>query len=520
MFSIPSVLSATLAVVSLFTLSLGVYALARLRGARGAGSFVLLMAAITCYCLGSAFELAAESLERMWAAVRMEYLGLAPLPAFWFLFSIQYTTRRLRIPRWVTAVLLAVSALAFAAVLTNDSHHLFFTTIGLDDRSPFPAFGFTQGPLYDAWFGYLVAALLAGLVLFFRMCLLAAPGRRALAVVMLVGTFIPGAFAVAYQFGLAPWGLDLPALAIAATGVLWALGLFRYRLFDIVPVAMNAVFRAMRDGVVILDVDGRVAEFNPRAGIILQGAEPLRLRVRLREHLAGRPDLLERIECGQESPHDVMIPVADEPRYYDLRVSPVRNTAERVVGRTLVLVDTTERVRLHEELRRQAVTDELTGVCNRRHLAELSRIEMDRARRSGRPVSAVAIDLDHFKRVNDTHGHAAGDAVLKAASALWKTALRTTDVLGRSGGEEFVILLPDTDQAAAVLVAERLRASTEALRVRVNETELAVTASFGVAASRAADAGDPAALIRRADEALYAAKEGGRNRVAAARGEE
>ena len=164
--------------------------------------------------------------------------------------------------------------------------------------------------------------------------------------------------------------------------------------------------------------------------------------------------------------------------------------------------------RQNAELERLADTDRLTGLYNRRFLDRALQAEFATARRYGTPFSIIIIDLDHFKQVNDTWGHLAGDEVLAVTAGMIRKRARETDVVGRWGGEEFVVICPRTDRDGA-------RAVAEAMRERVQSHEFAQagrrTASIGTATWRAGD--DAASLTHRADEALYAAKEGGRNRV-------
>jgi len=180
-------------------------------------------------------------------------------------------------------------------------------------------------------------------------------------------------------------------------------------------------------------------------------------------------------------------------------------------------------LRAHERLLKEALeraeylasTDVLTGLLNRRALFERLGQEMARSRRYGTPLSAVLIDLDHFKRINDEHGHAAGDAVLKAVGELISTSVREVDIAGRYGGEELCVLLPQTGLDGALSFAEGLRRKLAALPFDFDGLAKAVTASFGVA-SLQGQAGDGQALVKAADGALYAAKREGRNRVSAA----
>ena len=162
---------------------------------------------------------------------------------------------------------------------------------------------------------------------------------------------------------------------------------------------------------------------------------------------------------------------------------------------------------------RRASTDSLTGLPNRRGLDDTLKRMVAHANRTHTPVSLIAIDLDHFKTINDTCGHDGGDEVLAAFGVMLRANLRGADVAARAGGEEFVVALPDTDRSGAMHVAEHIRHATEALTVP--RLGARITASFGVA-TLPDDALDIDALLRLADRALYAAKQRGRNRVEAA----
>ncbi|TKC78954.1 sensor domain-containing diguanylate cyclase [Trinickia terrae] len=171
-----------------------------------------------------------------------------------------------------------------------------------------------------------------------------------------------------------------------------------------------------------------------------------------------------------------------------------------------------------ERLKRLGMTDALTGLANRRHFDERLREEVMRAARHGMPVACLFADIDHFKRINDTHGHAAGDRALIAAGGCVRNQLRGTDILARYGGEEFAALLVQTDLAGARIVAERIRDAVAGLEVLDERGErIALTLSLGIAV-RTIDAGRDAAeaaheLIEDADQAMYRAKRNGRDRV-------
>lgn len=171
---------------------------------------------------------------------------------------------------------------------------------------------------------------------------------------------------------------------------------------------------------------------------------------------------------------------------------------------------------LYDDARRQAVTDNLTGVDNRRAFFEQAEREFKKSQRYGRPLALIMIDLDYFKKTNDTLGHLAGDRVLQAVAAEIKKTLRaaSSDRVCRYGGEEFLVLLAETGAAAAAAAAERLRRRVAELRVETDSGEAAVTISLGVAGFQGEPGTTLEQLISRADDAMYAAKAAGRNRVA------
>lgn len=175
-----------------------------------------------------------------------------------------------------------------------------------------------------------------------------------------------------------------------------------------------------------------------------------------------------------------------------------------------------ERARLFQEVQELALTDSLTNLPNRRSLFEIGRIEFMRALRLNYPFSCLMLDLDHFKQVNDTYGHPIGDTVLKEFAHRCKATVRDIDMPMRYGGEEFVILLPDTSLEAATQAAERLREEIARKPIKLNDFSISITASIGVS-TKDNNTTDLETLIARADQAMYVAKHKGRNRVAISR---
>jgi len=291
-------------------------------------------------------------------------------------------------------------------------------------------------------------------------------------------------------------------------------------------VLAQQVLAALDEGVYGVDRDGRCIFINPAALRLLGYASE--------DEVLGQDNhalFHHRRQDGSPYPHeecpihqtllDGQVRHVNEDWFWRkdghglpvaMRVAPLREDGT-LQGAVVAFHDITERQRLLQALRHQATHDELTGLVNRRQLFELAEREHARIQRGqAAPAALLMLDIDHFKRINDTHGHLAGDDILRHLGQTLRSTLRTADIAARYGGEEFVLLLPATDLDAALRLAVRLRDTVAASTVFSNGQPLHYTISLGVTTLSAQDASLDVA-IARADEALYRAKAGGRNRI-------
>lgn len=205
--------------------------------------------------------------------------------------------------------------------------------------------------------------------------------------------------------------------------------------------------------------------------------------------------------------------------YLKKPADPAELLARLKAGRRVIELERSLR-EAHTKLREMTVTDPLLGIYNRRFLMEEMPREIERARRYNRPLSVVMADLDHFKGINDEYGHQTGDMVLVSFAQIVRSCIRRTDWVARAGGEEFVIVLPETDLTSAAAVAEKIRGACVSMPLMSDKEAIHLTASFGVSGLRAGW-GEPLVasewLLRQADDALYSSKRSGRNRVSLAR---
>lgn len=468
-------------------------------------------AALDLVCIASA------SLPVKLATTQLEYAPAALAAVSWAWFALVHTGRKPDLIRWPMLLLYLAAAATAGVALSSSEPRLLIRDAGSVDLGDVLGLGMRHAPGHWVALASRFAAVLGATVVLSRH-LARVPGERsgvAWAGAAAGAALAPSLVQLALRPG-AEWA-DLSSLGYALGGALLVRGLVRERLLHLGPVDRDLVLAELQDPIVVLDGRGRMVDVNRAAraelGFKPYGDVPVVL---------GTLWAAGAAPVGAPAPCAVLRDTAGESRTYEVTITRLGDSEQG--GRAaLLLRDVTVRertqrelARTHAELERLARTDPLTGLANRRRFMEALEQEVDRWERYGRPLSLVAMDLDHFKSVNDTHGHAAGDDVLRQAAQALHSVCRDVDLAARMGGEEFCLLLPETDTTGARIVAERVRermAGTEH-RSPAGET-FRVTASLGVATAKRGASGE--ALLQAADEALYRAKGEGRNQVALAR---
>lgn len=275
--------------------------------------------------------------------------------------------------------------------------------------------------------------------------------------------------------------------------------------------------------IVAVDAAGRITLVNHRGCEILDYPENELIGknwldvLALPEHRERAAEVFGRFVAGEAGPSmkHANFRVRDRQgnvHVLDLSSRLVYDEQGGITGTLSSGADVTQRRQLEEELKILATTDSLTGLSNRRHFLGAAALSMESFRRYHRPLALLILDIDHFKKINDAYGHATGDQVLVAVADTLRSVLRSADLCGRFGGEEFVCLLPETTETEARIVAERLRRSLAEQSVATAEGTVRFTASIGLTVADVSDA-TVESLLQRADVAMYEAKKAGRNRV-------
>lgn len=289
----------------------------------------------------------------------------------------------------------------------------------------------------------------------------------------------------------------------------------------------NDLLESVPSGIVLFDGDGQSAMINERAAGLLacspgfhRASELVAPMRALRERCDNHAELEAAYASQVRNVHYAAIQhwvLGD--RTYEVDTHPVSGDDQH--GRIWLFTDVTAELRIAAKLRGLAQSDPLTGLPNRRHFEERSAQILTAAGTAGRTVALLMVDVDHFKQINDTHGHPVGDAVLKAVARRCRDVLRDQDLFARFGGEEFIALLTLATSDETRVIAERLRGAIAETSVVVGDLSIGVTASIGAATDipmNSAISGILEPLIAKADAALYRAKQGGRNCVIVADG--
>ena len=507
----------------------------------GRDSFILLHLTSLWWLGAASLEMAAQGADckQFWAS--MAWPGIVGVPTFWALFLWQYVnSRRQPLPRQHVFGLALVPLLVWSLALSNPWHGLFYGAgTAPISAQPGAPLRYEHGPLFYAAAVYVYLFMLFCLGVVVRAAVLGSGVHRRHYLAFVAVTTVPWLANIAYVlFGWMLFGFDPTPFSFAFTLVAFAWLIVGVRLFDLLPVARHLLLEALLDPVLVVDPQLRVIEANPAALKLAGLHSDWQGRV-LRDWPVFGPDLQRQLQGQAVSELDSLLTLASSARYFELRVRAIERITHRgnfVLGQMLYLRDVTqrylselklaealavseERLRtissLHLQLQEQALCDPLTGLYNRRYLDDFFARELSRAQRQHSPLALALIDLDHFKWLNDQHGHLVGDDVLKSVAQHLRNSLRSSDAVFRIGGEEFLLILPGAhaDEARCRLEALCHELATTSLPSRGGDQ--VVTLSAGVAIWP--DQGNSLdELLHAADLALYQAKREGRNRVAVA----
>jgi diguanylate cyclase (GGDEF)-like protein/PAS domain S-box-containing protein len=501
----------------------------RVRRAPGGWWLFLLTLATAEWSLAAGFDYSSITLSSHVTAAQFAYLG-STAPVLFLLFALRYSGRVCRPMRWSAAALFVVPLISIVAAFTNRFHHLVWPGFTMVAGRP-NMIVYQHGPVYWIVALYSLALALLATLLLVDTALRARGMYRSQSAALVLAATLPWIAGVAYSLSPATFvGLD-PALTFSVTAAILVWTIWRLRLLDLVMVPREVLVEEMTDGLLVLDREARILEINPAAARMLGLAKA---------PVPGTPAVEAFADWSQEG-KDALASVYEERTstlasptgaFLGVERSRLAGGSEELTRDLFILRDITCQVEaeqalhrayedlsvrmeeieaLQEELRDQAMRDPLTGLHNRRYLAEELERELGRAGRDAHRVSVIMLDVDHFKDVNDTYGHATGDEMLRAIAAELLEGTRRCDITCRYGGDEFVIVLPNAGSNSALARAEAWRLRLAEVMGAIGDGRVSATVSIGVATfpehARTMDA-----LVAAADRAVYASKDAGRDR--------
>lgn len=503
------------------------------RSAPGASALSLLLLGMTLWsaCYATRWMNISEEAKIFW--FRVMFIGVVSIPTLFLIFALSFT----RNESWLTSRNLAlISILPVLSLIlqwTNPYHHLMYQSLNVLPANEDMVMKITRGPWYLVNVVYSYAVIGMGIFLLSQGALRSGPLYRYQYRMILIASLLPWAGNALKELNFSSYGhLDLAPLTFGLSGIIFALAFLRTHLMDLIPVARSNLIETMQDGVLVLDIQNRIVDINPAMEKFIKDKASSYLGKNAYEVLQPwmeKTDLLaDKTEIHSEKTVHL-----DSSHYLDVRVTPLYDKNHLLSGRLMVFRDITEWKQvekslrqvndklqgqlieiglLQSRLREQAIRDPLTNVFNRRYLEETLDRELSRAARENYPVCIIMMDIDHFKQVNDTYGHEAGDLVLKAIADMLSEQCRRGDFACRYGGEEFVVVMPNISLDTAYERAENLRRSLTLLRVPYEYYSLNVTISMGIACYPE-NGQSREATLRAADQAMYAAKEAGRDHI-------
>jgi diguanylate cyclase (GGDEF)-like protein/PAS domain S-box-containing protein len=496
---------------ALMSLVVAVFALRR-RHVPGAGALSAMMFAAAFWCATYVGELLAttEAAKDLWA--RAEYIGIVLIGPCWLLFSLRYTGKLQRKGWGVPALLFVVPVATLILALGGTDVGLIWSDARMARIGGAEIYRVVHGPWFWVHVSYSYGCLLIGAVVLMTTVLAEVRPLTRQGGLMVLAVALPWLANVVTLFVAQPKaGLDLTPPCIALSGAIVAVSLSRYGALQVfpgmVPVARDIVVQGMRDGVLVVGRNGVVLSANRAAERLLGADEGSLAGEDIRRRIAGMPEATQPAgdaTAPREYSFETTLGPSEDRRRVEVYVSPL---AENPLSPGLVMSmrDVTERLRFQEELEHRALHDELTGLPNRALLRAQLKELLALQRRDGGELALLMLDLDRFKEINDTFGHATGDVVLQITAQRLRETLRESDLVARLGGDEFAIILTRTTAGVAAEVAAALRDAIS-LPISIQMRRFSVGGSIGIAVGPA-QGSDEDLLMQHADVALYLAKE-------------
>ncbi|RKD75160.1 diguanylate cyclase (GGDEF)-like protein [Sinobaca qinghaiensis] len=496
----------------LLSLMLSLFAVFKIRSSPGGFYFILAALATALYSFSHVFRLSASSFENIRFWLNVEYLFIPFIPLFILLMCVRYVG--LKIPSWLFQLLCALPVVTILMQQTSHLHTYFYSSVSFENNGPFPVLNLVPGPWYYMHAFFVFFCLLSSVLILMHQLQSVSPRYRVPTLLMAAGICIPILSGILHAYNLQPAGLDLAPVFLAVSFLFHGTALIMFPFFLVAPIARDRVFENMKEPVIVLNKQNMIIDYTRPMQKLLPVLNQSAIGQPVDKVLAGHQEFLKIIY--QEKEEDFTWEIENGSYHFQPRFSLIYDKNNTDIGKIITLMDVTTRVEIEKELKELATIDSLTMLLNKAAFIEQANNANKALSRKGGYISIIMFDIDYFKQVNDTFGHEAGDRALRNVALTARDNLRASDIIGRYGGEEFIICLPDVPLKHAVRIAENLRQKIAASSITIGDQSITVTSSFGVASTYTSAGFHPPPLCpvaEQADKALYKAKSRGRNCV-------
>jgi len=471
--------------------------------------FSALCVCVSVYLFGYLLEINSNDMDQMIFWNQFQSLGITIISTLWLIVTLLYTKRIqiISLKTWVLVLLVPVITMVIR--LTNPYHHLYYSSMTIQNGLPFPLLNLGKGVWYYIFGVYIyILQAFTALLYILEYKKSTEPGRVMIRK-LIIASFIPYAGLMMILFRTFNYAIDYAAFLMPVSTVIILHATFKHDFLEINTLARDAIFENSREAMVLLDSHFRIRDYNKYAAELL----PALCCDQKNRYVDDVLKDLNLVKLFRQKENIIFtISNGSHVNYYDVSTTVLKDSHGTEVGMLKSFIDVTEKEKLHQELVRMATHDSLSGLNNRDQFMLLAEKEFENAKRCNTVFSVLMIDIDSFKAVNDTMGHAAGDEVIREIGKLMRNTFRKSDISGRIGGEEFAVLLPGCSTYEAGMVAEKFRKKVEMTSFKELGESGRVTISVGVAAFFK-EAGHFDDILKQADEALYHSKSRGKNQT-------
>jgi len=478
-------------------------------------AFSAMVLFVSIYLFGYLMIINTDNLQEMIFWNQFQYFGLPFISVLWMIVALLYTKTIYSMKNRMVPLLFVIPVITFFMRLTNSWHHLFYKAFELKEIFGHYYLYMERGFWYYVNISYSLLCLLVTVLVYFIAYLKNKEGyTRPQFLVLLFASFLPFVGILMVIFAFEEICVDYSALVMPISLFTIGFGILKFDFLDIKTLARETIFENNLTGMVVLGPGKRVIDYNKAAIKFFEALNISLSNYPIEYILSREPKLLEIFES--ETSRDFSLIIDGEERFFEIDAEPLGDSQS---GNTRILKsirDVTEERKIQKQLKYLATTDSLSGLYNRAEFLNLAQKEFALAKRNNENLSMLIMDLDNFKTVNDTFGHAAGDEMIREMGSIIMSSFRKTDISGRIGGEEFAVVLRNVSLEAAKKKAEQFRETVAMRKVFYGKHEISITVSIGVAAICGSTdcVSDIEETIKMADNALYKAKAQGRNCVA------